>query len=114
MRFPKYNYVRSPALLKAAREIPCQACGRDDGTVVAAHSNWQGGKGRGIKADDNLIASLCFKCHAEIDQGAKLSKSDRQTIWKQAHNKTVALLQAKELWPKGVPVPDWENTDAIG
>lgn len=106
MRFPKHAYVRSPALLKAAREIPCQNCGTDDGTVVAAHTNWQGGKGRGIKADDNLIASLCFRCHSEIDQGSKLSKADRQNIWFEAHNKTVALLQKRELWPTDVPVPE--------
>ena len=36
---PKQAYVRSKALLEACREIPCQHCHRDDGTVVAAHSN---------------------------------------------------------------------------
>ena len=109
MKFPKHSYVRSPALLRAAREIPCQNCGRDDGTVCAAHTNWQGGKGKAIKADDNLIASLCYRCHSDIDQGANLDKSQRQRIWKMAHNKTVALLVAKELWPKDVPTPNWED-----
>lgn len=109
MKFPKHAYVRSAALLKAAREIPCQHCGTDDGTVVAAHTNWQGGKGRGIKADDNLIASLCFKCHSAIDQGAHLSKNERQNIWFAAHNKTVALLQRRELWPAEVPIPDFKK-----
>jgi predicted Fe-S protein YdhL (DUF1289 family) len=109
MKFPKHSYVRSPALLKAAREIPCQNCTRDDGTVVAAHSNWQGGKGRGIKADDNLIASLCHKCHSEIDQGSKLTKEERQQIWYRAHNKTVALLQKRELWPTDCPLPEFHK-----
>ncbi len=109
MKFPKHSYVRSPALLKAARDIPCQNCGAQDGTVCAAHTNWQGGKGRGIKADDNLIASLCYKCHSAIDQGANLTKADRQKIWFGAHNKTVALLQARELWPKDVPIPDFSK-----
>jgi hypothetical protein len=51
--FPKHNYIRSKKLLENARKIPCQHCLADDGTVVAAHTNWGGGKGRGIKADDN-------------------------------------------------------------
>jgi predicted Fe-S protein YdhL (DUF1289 family) len=109
MKFPKYDYVRSPKLLQAARQIACQNCGRDDGTVCAAHTNWQGGKGRGIKADDNLIASLCYRCHSQIDQGATLSKTERQNIWRAAHNRTVALLVAKDLWPKDCPKPRWES-----
>ena len=43
--------------------------------VQAAHTNWGGGKGRGIKADDNLVAALCLHCHFEIDQGANLDKN---------------------------------------
>ena len=106
MRFPKHEYVRSNQLLRNAREIPCQHCGADDGTVVAAHTNWQGGKGRGIKADDNLIASLCYRCHGEIDQGSKLDKRQRQTLWVNAHDKTVKKLMALGLWPVDVPIPD--------
>lgn len=111
MKFPKHAYVRSKDLLRNAREIPCQHCGADDGTVVAAHTNWQGGKGRGIKADDNLIASLCHKCHAEIDQGATLSKAERQQIWYDAHQKTVEKLTKLGLWPIDVPVPDLTKSD---
>ena len=96
----------SNELLRNARQIACQHCGADDGTVVAAHTNWQGGKGRGIKADDNLIASLCYRCHTEIDQGGKLNKSQRQAIWCNAHEKTVKKLLALELWPVEVPIPD--------
>ena len=73
--------------------------------VQAAHSNWGGGKGRGIKADDNLVAALCLKCHYEIDQGHKLSKQDRQALWQAAHKKTVETLIAQGLWPDEVPVP---------
>ena len=73
--------------------------------VQAAHSNWGGGKGRGIKADDNLVAALCLKCHYEIDQGHKLSKQDRQTLWQAAHKRTVETLIAQGLWPDEVPVP---------
>lgn len=104
MKFPKHSYVRSPTLLRHAREIPCQHCGADDGTVVAAHANWGGGRGRSIKADDNLIASLCFNCHAELDQGKNLSKDERQALWLNAHIKTVQKLTNLGLWPTKVPI----------
>jgi len=94
----KQSYVRSKSLLKAARSLPCQHCGIDDGTVVAAHTNWGGGKGRGIKATDLLIASLCFRCHYNLDQGASLSKNERQAMWQAAHEKTIsALMEAGHL-----------------
>jgi hypothetical protein len=103
MKYPKHSYVRSPTLLRHAREIPCQHCGANDGTVVAAHTNWGSGKGRGIKADDNQIASLCFSCHAELDQGKTLTKEQRQMMWQKAHIKTVDKLVKLGLWPDNVP-----------
>jgi hypothetical protein len=109
MRFPKHKYIRSLTLLRNAREIACQHCGTDDGTVVAAHTNFGGGKGRSIKADDNLIASLCHRCHMELDQGSKLSKEERQSIWQVAHRKTVQRLVMLHLWPHDVPVPDLQK-----
>lgn len=105
LMFPKHKYIRSKKLLEAARQIPCQHCGADDGTVVAAHTNWGGGKGRGIKADDNLIASLCFACHSQLDQGSSMSKSDRLALWSNAHFFTVKVLQVEGLWPDNVPLP---------
>lgn len=105
MKYPKHQYVRSKALLEAARQIPCQCCGADDGTIVAAHTNWGEGKGRGIKADDNMIASLCFACHNELDQGSKLSKEERMAMWFDAHYLTVHLLCIQGLWPKDVSLP---------
>mgnify|MGYP003353935617 FL=1 len=60
---------RNKALLEAVRESPCQICGAEDGTVVAAHSNQlRDGKGKAIKAHDFRIAALCYRCHHEIDQ----------------------------------------------
>jgi len=106
MKFPKYGYIRSAELMQNARKIPCQHCGRDDGTVVAAHTNFGGGKGRGIKASDNLIASLCYPCHMEIDQGVKLDKETRKQIWLAAHHKTVRKLRLYNLWPSNVPLPE--------
>lgn len=73
--------------------------------VQAAHTNWGGGKGRGIKADDNLVAALCLKCHFEIDQGNTLSKEERQEKWLAAHKKTVYALIGAGLWPDDVPLP---------
>lgn len=68
-------------------------CGAQDGTVVAAHSNQlRDGKGRGIKAHDYRIAALCFRCHAEIDQGSSMSKDERREAWEEAHRKTVGWL----------------------
>jgi len=109
MRFPKHQYIRSTTLLRNAREIACQHCGADDGTVVAAHTNFGGGKGRSIKADDNLIASLCYRCHMEIDQGSNLSKEERQILWQKAHRKTVQRLVMLHLWPHNIAVPDLKN-----
>ena len=102
--FQKHNYVRSKKLLKLVAGLDCQACG--SGIMVqAAHTNWGGGKGRGVKADDNLVAALCLKCHYEIDQGRELSKEERQNKWQQAHTATVAKLFNQGLWPVDVPIP---------
>lgn len=104
---PKFDYVRSPALLKACREIPCQHCGNQDGTVAAAHSN-QGrhGKAKSLKASDQFVASLCFQCHGALDQGAHESRDVRVMLWASAHARTVRELLKRGLWPADVPVPD--------
>jgi hypothetical protein len=89
---------RNKKLLEACREMPCQRCGAEDGTVVAAHSNQlRDGKGRGIKAHDYRVAALCFKCHAELDQGKALTKHQRQYLWEEAHRKTIGQLFEREL-----------------
>lgn len=104
MQYPKHKYVRSQKLLKLVAGLSCQSCGMDNG-VQAAHSNWGGGKGRGIKADDNLVAALCQACHYEIDQGKDLSKEERQRKWAEAHIGTVLLLCKQRKWPIEVPLP---------
>jgi hypothetical protein len=89
---------RNRKLLDLARELPCQNCGMSDGTVVAAHSNQlRDGKGRGLKAHDYRIASLCFTCHVEIDQGSKMSKQERVEMWEEAHRNTIGLLFERGL-----------------
>jgi len=107
LMFQKHQYVRSQKLLKAVCKLDCQCCGAG-GPTQAAHSNWGGGKGKGIKADDNLTAALCLKCHYEIDQGKNLTKEERQEKWLKAHKKTVALLLVRGEWPENVPVPQWD------
>ena len=107
MRFPKHQYIRSPALMKAYRQIPCQHCGAEDGTVCGAHSN-QGadGKGRSIKADDNKCASLCYRCHSELDQGSFLTRAERETMHEAARIKTQRELIRRDMWPASVPTPE--------
>jgi hypothetical protein len=84
---------RNVKLLEIVRECPCQHCGRQDGTVVSAHSNQlRDGKGRGIKAHDYRIAALCFTCHSDLDQGNRLSKQERIELWDEAHRKTIGWL----------------------
>jgi hypothetical protein len=102
--YAKHQYIRSKKLLKLVAGLDCQACGSGN-MVQAAHTNWGGGKGRGVKADDNLVAALCLKCHYEIDQGKKLSKEERQEMWEQAHIATVKKLYIQGLWPVDVPTP---------
>jgi transcription elongation factor Elf1 len=102
--FKKHAYVRSKKLLKLVASLDCQHCGSGN-MVQAAHTNWGGGKGRAIKADDNLVAALCIICHFEIDQGKCLSKEARRAIWERAHQRTVDALTATGQWPKDVPLP---------
>jgi len=89
---------RNPKLLQAVRDCPCQHCGIQDSTIVAAHSNqMRDGKGRGLKAHDYRIAALCFKCHYEIDQGKDLSRAERLNIWEEAHRATIGWLFENDL-----------------
>ncbi len=89
---------RNKKLLEIVRVLPCQHCGRSDGTIVAAHSNQlRDGKGRGIKCSDAMIAALCFVCHSELDQGKNLSKQERIDMWEEAHRKTIQSLIENEL-----------------
>ena len=99
----KHSYVRSKKLLKLVANLDCQACGSGN-MVQAAHTNWGGGKGRGVKADDNLVAALCLGCHYAIDQGKDLSRQERQEMWLKAHHKTIDAL--RDCWPIDIPLPD--------
>jgi len=102
--FPKTQYVRNKNLLQLVSTLNCQQCGFH--LAQAAHSNWHGGKGRGIKASDNYIAALCQSCHHEIDQGHQLTKEERIEAWCEAHIKTLHLLCVSDQWPPNVPLTD--------
>ena len=89
---------RNAKLLVACRQLPCQLCEIEDGTVVAAHSNQLAdGKGKGIKASDYRVAALCFSCHMDLDQGNKLRKDQRRVFWELAHRRTIGELFERNL-----------------
>jgi hypothetical protein len=89
---------RNKKLLEAVREAPCMNCGAQNGTVCAAHSNQlRDGKGRSIKAHDYRIAALCYTCHSDLDQGAKMSKEERVQMWEEAHRKTIGWLFDQDI-----------------
>lgn len=84
---------RNKKLLELLRRSPCQHCGIEDGTVAAAHANLlRLGKARGLKCPDFFTAALCFTCHQNLDQGAKMSKAQREEMWIEAYLKTIAWL----------------------
>lgn len=84
---------RNPKLLQVIRNSPCQSCGAQDGTVVAAHSNQlRDGKGRSLKAHDYRIAALCYRCHSMVDQGYQMSREEKREMWEEAHRKTIGWL----------------------
>jgi hypothetical protein len=78
---------------------------RNDNQPNSLFNSLKHGKGRSIKASDLYVASLCFRCHGEIDQGSYLSKEERLSIWTAAHERTVKELNRLGLWPKNVPQP---------
>jgi hypothetical protein len=89
---------RNRKLLNLLSTIPCQNCGIQDGTVVAAHSNQlKHGKGRGIKASDAMVAALCYSCHMELDQGSKMSKEERKEFFNDAYQRTMQYLFENDL-----------------
>lgn len=89
------SVFRSKKLLEACRDLPCQNCGIEDGTVCAAHRNES--KGMGLKVSDALVAALCHRCHHELDNGKLLSREARREMWNQAYIKTVQAMIEREV-----------------
>lgn len=68
----RFTY-RNPKILKHANSQACQNCGRQDGTIVAAHSNLlEHGRGSNLKSHDIFCAYLCADCHRWLDAVGKL------------------------------------------
>ena len=90
---------RNKKLLIIVRESPCQVCGIEDGTVVAAHSNqMRDGKSTSMKSSDYRIAAMCFKYHSNLDQGSKMNREERVEMWEDAHRATIGwLFETKHL-----------------
>ncbi|WP_249178627.1 nuclease domain-containing protein [Burkholderia cenocepacia] len=86
---PKKATGEDAKYLAACRGEPCYLlirgiCPRRsaDETVVPAHRNE--GKGMGLKVPDRLTVPACYWCHAEYDQGHKLTRDEKREMWNQA------------------------------
>lgn len=82
-------------LIGAARNYPCQNCGKV-GFTVAAHCNAiTMGRGAYFKTRDFLIAYLCGNpggCHDLVDgRAGALSLETKRSMWYEAYAKTVAI-----------------------
>lgn len=51
--------------MRTFRDTPCECCGRNDGTTVAAHLNLNSG-GTSYRAK-GIVAGLCSSCHDIAD-----------------------------------------------
>ena len=92
------NY-RNEDLLKAVRSLSCAHCSHPP-RVQAAHSNLiEHGKGMRIKAHDYAIMALCGenqnRCHFELDNGNKMSKTERRLFTYEMIAKTYMALMAQ-------------------
>jgi hypothetical protein len=87
------SIYRNKKLLRIVATFPCQLCGCQDKTAVPAHSNQlRDGKGRGLKAHDYRVATLCYQCHYDIDQNHRYKKEEKIAMFEEAHRKTIGLL----------------------
>lgn len=60
-------------------------CCGDWQTTVPAHRNE--GKGMGLKTPDRLTVPACFMCHAEYDQGNKLTRDEKRGLFNAAYDR---------------------------
>lgn len=78
LMFPKDKRIRSPAILKSARNEECTVripgiCNWNPETTVFAHV---GGAGERIKSHDYKGAYCCSACHDEIDRRTRIMEAD--------------------------------------
>jgi hypothetical protein len=84
-------------LWKHIRTLPCARCWREGGTEVSHSNQLIDGKGKSIKSYPWRVAALCHECHAMIDQGRDMSKTERMEAWNSAHRATLGWLFEKGL-----------------
>lgn len=79
----------------------CIACGKNDGTVVAAHANEQRlGKGMGVKAHSWTVVPLCAEHHFWLDNLAQRDEArEMWAKWWAFH--MMALCEAEMVVPVG-------------
>lgn len=83
--------MRSPKRLAEIRKLPCVRCGNPNSQ--AAHSNSaKHGKGRGIKASDAFVISLCFKCHAAFDRFELGNRAESEAMFEKWLVKTELMM----------------------
>jgi len=86
---------RSPALRRSAQGEACVACGRNDGSIVWAHSNeGEHGKGKSLKCHDLLGNYLCFYCHYDYDFGTA-TREEKQAFFREHYPKTMVRVAEK-------------------
>ena len=98
---------RNRALLDLAEGKPCMNCGREDGTVVAAHSNRsEHGRGKDHKSHDCFSAWLCWRCHSWYDHGGigkdptgiyQAARGDKDEMFSRAMERTW-----RSMWERGL------------
>lgn len=96
---PKARHHRDRAFLDLAHRvhecqvrIPGVCAGWSEHGCEPAHSNQsKHGKGASIKADDFRHAAACHACHAELDQGRRLSREEKIALWDAGHDRTLTL-----------------------
>lgn len=88
-------------LLDAARGYPCAHCNRQDGSVVACHSNELAlGRGFAHKTPSYLVAYLCHECHDHVDgRRGGLSLEQKRAMWNRAY-----VVTASWWWRDGLVI----------
>jgi hypothetical protein len=97
----KDNPVRSESYRRLVASMPCCWC-RREGMSQAAHPN-HGGKGMALKVDDRRCFALCFTCHAEFDQGTRLTREQRRSMADTWEAQTRRDITAAGRWPSNLP-----------
>lgn len=74
--------LRLPGVCEGQSNLGCEP----------AHSNQlRHGKGMSNKAADYMHVAACHTCHAEFDQGKRLSKSEKLVYFGDGWERTIAL-----------------------